>query len=261
MKNVFWILIISAVIFRVWSARPAYTEGDNIRITARITGEPVRYDYSQSIKLSGLYTQLPLFPELSYGDTVSIEGVVSGSELKDAKLVRIVNSDSTLGDLRKKMVSNFESFLPSPHGALLGGILLGSRKGFSQEFWADVRTAGLSHIIVASGTNISFVALCAYRILFLFFRRKTSMYFVILSIILYLGMAGFDPPLVRAGLMAGILIIGQLTGRVVHTWSVFMITALFMLFVTPNGCRTSDFSFRLLQQARLYFLKGKSETN
>ncbi|NIV34463.1 MAG: ComEC family competence protein, partial [Anaerolineae bacterium] len=48
--------------------------------------------------------------------------------------------------------------VPDPEASLLQGILLGIRSGIPEDLYEDYNTTGTSHIIVISGSNITFIA-------------------------------------------------------------------------------------------------------
>ncbi|MEK7458654.1 MAG: hypothetical protein AAB612_04225, partial [Patescibacteria group bacterium] len=68
---------------------PSHIDGTKMRINSRVRSEPIRYENAQYFRLDGLKIYLPLYPEVSYGDRVVIEGVV-GSDAK-GKVDRMKN--------------------------------------------------------------------------------------------------------------------------------------------------------------------------
>ena len=81
----FWLTLSALTLLRLvgYYTKPnVYTDDTKIRIQARLTTEPVRYSNSQYLKLEGYKIYLPLYPETSYSDKLTVEGVVEGKNLK-----------------------------------------------------------------------------------------------------------------------------------------------------------------------------------
>ncbi len=233
MRYLIWLLLTLLIIFRFFTTRPVYKDGDKVRITAVIYSDPVRYPSSQYTKIAGLKVYLPSVPTLSYGDKVVVEGTVNGDRLEKPKLVS-VGSGGPIPNFRNKIIDFYLNSLPQPEAGLLAGIVLGAKGGLTADFYNMTKITGVAHVVVASGTNVTFVVSFLSSILFIFLSRRRAILFVILGIILYLFMSGFEAPLVRAAIMAGLTFVAQETGRISSAWRVFFLTAGLMLIYSPD---------------------------
>jgi competence protein ComEC len=235
MRNyIVYLLLILLIVFRYFMTRPVYKDGDRVRITGSVLSDPIRYPSSQYVKLAGLKIYLPAFPEISYGDNISVEGMVNGDKLDNPKLIKIYETKSFLSDFRNKIIDFYNSALPQPESGLIGGVTLGSKGALTQEFYNQTKLTGVAHVVVASGTNVTFVVSFLMGVLTLFLPRRRAIFFVILGIIMYLFISGFDAPLIRAAIMSSALFLGQETGRLVSSWRIFFITASLMLIYRPD---------------------------
>lgn len=233
MKYVIWLVILALIVVRYFFVKPEYRDGDKVRITSVIYSDAVKYEKSQYIKLHGLQVYLPHFPQIYYGDNVVVEGVVNGNKLDNAKLVKSTSSSGLFSNFRNNILKFYESNLPQPESGLLAGIVLGSKGALTNIFYENTKLVGVTHVVVASGTNISFIVSIFMNSLVLFISRKKAIYFVMLSIILYLFMSGFQAPLIRASIMSSVLLLSQHSGRVIDTWQIFFLTAFGMLIINP----------------------------
>lgn len=214
MKQIlFWFFIVSLIIFRYFSTRPIYKNGDTVRITATVFSDPITYLNSQSLKAGGLKFYLPLFPEINYGDRVVVEGIVTDGELSNAKLISVNTAQGFGSSTRNKIINFYQKVLPQPMSDLTAGITLGSKGTITAEFWNKVKLTGVAHVVVASGTNVTFVVSFLMISLTYFLPRRKAILFVILGIILYLYISGFDAPLVRAAIMALLAFGSEGSGR------------------------------------------------
>jgi competence protein ComEC len=233
-KYVIWLLLISLIIFRYFTTRPAYKIGDRLRITATVYSDPIIYTNYQSLRLAGLRVYLPRFPEIDYGDEIVVEGIVGDKKLEKAKLIEIKKSVGFGAIFRNNIISFYQKVLPEPSSGLVSGITLGSKGALTNEFWAKVKNSGVAHVVVASGTNVTFVASFLMGTLTAFLPRRKAILFVILGIIFYLFVSGFEAPLIRAAIMAGFAFLAQEMGRMISGWRVLLITGGVMLAISPD---------------------------
>ncbi|KKQ92578.1 MAG: ComEC/Rec2-related protein [Candidatus Woesebacteria bacterium GW2011_GWB1_39_10] len=219
--------------------------------------DPVRYPSSQYLKVAGLATYLPLFPEISYGDKIVVEGTVNNGKLKNSKLVKIEDRKTFFSGIRNSIISFYQEVLPEPEGGLLGGIVIGAKGALSPDFYNQTKLAGVAHVVVASGANVTFVVSFLMGVLTLFLTRRKAIVFAIVGIILYLFISGFDAPLIRAAIMSSVLFLGQETGRLVSTWRVLFITAGLMLIYNPGWIVDIGFILSFVSTASLILFEKR----
>lgn len=238
-----YIILIFLVVFRYFSAKTVYDDGQKIRVTTTVTSEPIKYANSQKLKVVGLTTYVPLIPEINYGDRIIIEGSVNGKKLDDPKLIEIKETKNVFSIFRKNLTDFYLSSLPQPDAGLVSGIILGTKGSITKSFWEKVKQTGVAHVVVASGTNVTFVTSFLIAVLSIFLSRKKMIPYALLGIIMYLFISGFEAPLVRAAIMSGLTFLSQEAGRVAKPWRVLTITALVMLVIRPDW--TTDIGFIL----------------
>lgn len=229
-----WILLILLVLLRYFSLKPVYQNGDTVRITSTVSSDPISYGNYQYFSAAGLKVYLPIYPEINYGDKIVLEGLVDEGKLENPKLVSIKDFNSFGSGFRKNIIDFYQNNLPQPISGLMAGLVLGSKGSLSLDFWQKVKDAGVAHVVVASGTNVTFVIAFVFGITNYFFSRRKSIPIVILSIVLYLFISGFQAPLIRASIMACLAFWAQGVGRLSNTWRIFILTAGIMLIINPK---------------------------
>ncbi len=229
---IFGILII-LIVFRWFSTRPIYKDGDTVRVSGRVMNEPARYERVQGIKMARLTIYLPLYPEVSYGDRLVVEGKVEAGKLQDAKLVTLARGGKLLFGFREKLTKFYEGALPEPHSALVAGVTLGSKAGISREFYEVLKKSGTLHVVVASGMNVTLVAGFLMSVLVLFLNRKTAVLASLAGIWIYVFLVGMEAPILRAAIMGSIAFSAQSFGRMYSAWRGLVLSALVMLLVSP----------------------------
>ena len=233
-KYLIWFLLIALIIVRYFLSRPVYKDGDTIRLTATVSSDPVNYGNYQTFSAAGIKIYLPSYPEIFYGDKIILEGKVLGKILYNPKIILHDNFQGFGSRFRKKITDFYAKVLPQPISGLFCGVVLGSRGGLSKEFWERTKNTGVAHVVVASGTNVTFVIAFVFGTLNYFLSRRKSIPIVILSILLYLFLSGFQAPLIRASIMAFLAFLAETTGRLSNAFRVLIFTALVMLFINTD---------------------------
>ncbi len=146
--------------------------------------------------------------------------------------MRIVND--------KQVVVNV---LPSREAGLFLGIILGVRDKIDNNFYEKLREVGVLHIIAASGQNVSILASILLVTLEQFVKRKKALLFTALGIGFYALIAGFDPPIVRASIMALISFGALALGRQSTGIYALLLTGWGMMIIKPDSL--IDISFQL----------------
>lgn len=254
-----WILLLSLVIFRFLTTQKTYSNGTKLRISGQITQEPTVFSNSQRIFLSGLKIYIERFPEVRYGDRVVVEGVVEDGELKNPKLLSHSDTNNILIKFKRSLVSFWQNTLPEPHSALVAGITLGYKANLPQSFSDELRSTGTSHVVVASGMNVTFVAGFLLSLLILIMPRPKALLFSALGIISYCIITGLEAPIVRAAIMAGFIFMAQISGRVSQTVRVLFLTVFLMLLIKPAWI--TDIGFILSFAATLSLVLFESKVN
>lgn len=223
----------------------------------RVNGEVV--EHSERILIS-----YPRFPVVSYGDRVVATGTLAFPEDFETDAGRTFSYASYLhkdgirylmsfaqvgvvasGEGSKVLVALFaikHSFLDSvartigePESSLLGGITVGAKESLGSDIAKTFRTVGIIHIVVLSGYNISIVADSIMRMVSYggILPRGVSLLFGATGVILFALMTGASATVVRASLMALLVVLARSTGRVYDIAKALMIAGFFMVLHSP----------------------------
>lgn len=242
MRYLFWILIIILFSVRYQTTRPIYKDGDRVRIISKITTEPSRFTDYQKVLLSGIYVFLPVYPEVYYGDKVSVEGVVRDGKISKVEKFEIIKTKDVLSGIRKKILEFYNKALPEPHSSLIAGVVLGS-KDLPTSFFESLKKTGTMHVVVASGMNVTLVAGFLINTLTAFINRRKAIPLALVGIWIYSLISGFNAPIIRAAIMGSIALFAQETGRLYQSSKTLFLTAGLMLFIRPSWI--SDLGFIL----------------
>jgi competence protein ComEC len=131
-----------------------------------------------------------------------------------------------------------------PEGALLAGFLVGDVDGLPEGRIEDLRLAGLSHFVAVSGSNVA-LFLAAWFIAAgpLGWGPRSRAFVGFLGLALFLVVTRWEPSVVRASIMAGLVLLGRLGGVALTPWVALGAAATTSLLVA--GQLSGDAGFQL----------------
>ena len=194
------------------------------------------YRYGDRLRATGRLQEPPVFDDFDYRSYLARKGI--HSLMRQAKTELIASGQGSpfwtfIYDLRARGSLLISRVLPEPTAALAEGMLLGIEGGIPADLYDAYRRAGVAHIIVISGSNISLLAgVLAFLIARPLGRRRAALP-VIIGVLLYVMLAGAQPPAVRAGLMAALFLVAIVLGRQGTAWVSLVAVALWMLILNP----------------------------
>ncbi len=195
---------------------------------------------------------LPRYPAVEPGDRARVGGAVRppGDDAYGAYLARI----GIVGTLRSSTLDALEPStdpawllerlrrasgealartIPQPEAGLAAGILVGLRDLVDRDLAADFTTAGVSHVVAISGWNIAIVgALVAALAGGLSRRRRSAL--TLAAITAYVAFAGASSSVLRAALMAAVVLLARETGRAGRAAAVLGWAAALLLILDPR---------------------------
>ncbi len=203
-----------------------------------------------------------LYPEFSYGDRVLFTGRLEKPKSFNLSNGRVFNYGEFLSkddifltlsfaqgefvsqgspnfikkslfSIKELFVRNLERVVSEPEAGLLSGILLGKEDSLGSYWEEKFRITGLSHIVVLSGYNITLVSESFLKI-FSFLSGAAAIWGSILGITLFSVAVGGGASVIRAALMALIIIIARATGRTYFAGRALILVAFLMVFLNPK---------------------------
>ena len=142
-------------------------------------------------------------------------------------------TESLIIDTRDWFAERIENQLPEREAKLGMSYLLGMKAGLDKKLSEDLRTVGLTHIVVASGAHLSILVEIARKI-FGKISRFSGLLFSILFILFFMCMVGWTPSILRAGVMAILTLASWYVGRKIAPWRLILMVMAFTLMLDPN---------------------------
>ena len=231
---------------------------------------------------------IPKDTMVSYGDELSVQGLLESPENFVTKQERIFNYKRYLANkdiyfiirnpsikiisngngssikkvlfkIRTYFIDRMDMILVSPQSDLANGLLLGTRGGFTKEQNDKFINTGTIHITALSGYNISIVAESLISVFVLFFNVTLATVFSFLGIVLFVVMSGGSATSIRAGIMASILFLGKITGRIYDAKRALFIALLLMCVYDLRIVTDISFQLSFIATFGLLFITPKVE--
>ena len=238
------------------------------RIVGTVSSEVVETSTGQRVILDGLSVAddpvdgrlqvwLDAFPSVAYGDALTfeckpqvpttIDGFAYDKYLRSQgilalcfrpQFVDVKPSDggivASLLTVKRVVVDRLRMIVPEPHASFLAGLIFGGSSTLSKEMKDDFSATGTSHILAASGFNVSlfsmvFLGYITHTVL----GRRKGAYLTAALLVAYVVVAGASAAVVRAGIMGSLTLVGFLILRKPSIVNVALLALAAMLMWNP----------------------------
>lgn len=129
--------------------------------------------------------------------------------------------------IKNTVVNQSKEILPEPFASLLNGLIVSGREAMPKSILEEFRRAGVVHIVVLSGFNITLIAEFIRRL----FRSR---YAPVLGVIAFVVMTGAESSIVRAAIMALVATGGKVLHQEYSARRALVFTAFLMIIHNPK---------------------------
>lgn len=180
-------------------------------------------------------------PQIKRGDRVIVSGELSAgfgtlvASISRAKILSV--SQPHPGDIgrivRDWFAEAVRKGIPEPEASLGIGYLTGQKSALPPDLAIALQIAGLSHIVVASGYNLTILVRLARRVFI-----KASKFLAIFSagimIAGFIAITGLSPSMTRAGLVSSLSLLTWYYGRQFHPFVLLPFAAAVTVLFQPS---------------------------
>jgi len=215
------------------------------------------YNYGDEIEVIGILETPPEFEDFSYRDYLETRGIYS---LMNRPEIRWLSSDNgsrayaALLNFRHRLEEKISQILPEPESSLLAGVVLGVKRNLPEDFYEALQKSGTLHVIVVSGTNITYVIAVLAPVSGLL-ARPMRIVFTIFGIFGYALMVGGGAAVWRATLMGLVTLIALVFGRRRLAQEALFLSAAVLLLANPMGLWQVGFQLSFAATAGIIFLQ------
>ncbi len=159
--------------------------------------------------------------QLKRGDTVVINGKLRDgfgsyrTTMRYAKVVTSSSGETPIRDVREHFSTGVRGTVMEPEASLGLGFVVGQRSALPPDLDAQLKVVGLTHIVVASGYNLTILVRFARR-LFAKYSRFMAMGVSSGLVLGFIAFSGLTPSMVRAGAVTLLSLLAWYYGRRFH---------------------------------------------
>ncbi len=226
------------------------------------------------------------YANVQYGDRIAIQGMLRKPEVFETDLGRTFNypmylrskgvsytisfaqidvlehnqGNAFIAKLlqgKQQFMQQLESILPEPQVGLAEGLLLGVKQALGDELEEVFRATGIIHIVVLSGYNIMIVVLFIMYVLAYVVPYRARPWFGLLGIVSFALLVGLSSTVVRASIMASLVLLARWLGRAYAVTRALMLAGVVMILLNPYVL-VYDIGFQLSFLATLGLILGAS---
>lgn len=134
--------------------------------------------------------------------------------------------------LRQRLLMIYQRGLSEPGASLVAGVVIGEQSVLPSSFKGALQATGTSHIVAASGFNVAVIVGVGLALMSRWGRIRQTLVGGLL-IWGYVLLCGASPPVVRAGLMAAVMLLGTFLGRAYWSGWALLLVGLGMVVWQP----------------------------
>ena len=198
------------------------------KVVARATLEPFpfqrnpgEYDYGRYLVLNG------------------IQGVATIAAREDVIITKASAASSfnaIVGTIQRSLYTILDRYYSTRQAGFLKGVLLGYRADLSTDIKQSFMNTGTIHILAVSGLHVGVIALIVYAMIsFLRLPKKFAGMMTILGLVLFMFITGARPSVVRATIMASVILIGTTFERKPDVYNSLSVAAIIILLLDSNA--------------------------
>lgn len=253
-----FVLLLSGLLMGNWQGSKAELElraldsyiGQRVILTGTIIDDPTyshrsdRQFHLTNITLDGrevsgkirASTFAPLTPKR--GDRITLKGKLTAgygnyqAKLGFAEVVALSPGNEAILQVRDTFAAGVRNAIPEPQASLGLGFLLGQRSALPDSLDEDMRRVGLTHIVVASGYNLTILVRAARRLLARFskFQAFAGSFGLMMA---FVAVTGFSPSMTRAALVTTLSLLAWYYGRRIHPLLLILFAAAVTAILNP----------------------------
>ncbi len=205
--------------------------------------------------------------QFSYKTYLARHGVYACASVREEADLELLRSSRARGlrampgRAKKSLLHSISHIHPPRQASVISGIVLGSYAFVDGEIRTDFERTGTLHVLAASGYNCFVIIFLASPVLAWLWIPAMQRRYVIIGLIgFYLLMVGPTPSLVRAGIMATLVLLQAPLRRAAHYPNLLFVAALLVLLVNPSNLFDVGFQLSFLSVGALVYVTPLLET-
>ena len=194
------------------------------------------FDYGDKLKVIGKIEKPPVFDDFDYKGYLERKRIfvlVYQPEIEKISEKKFSIYKSVL-NLRKNLAEAIDKSYSIEQANILKAMVLGIKTEISDNLKDRLNRSGIRHLTAISGMH-TIILINALMFLFLGagLWRKQAFFLTLIFILFFVTITGFQPSTIRASIMASLLLLAQVVGRMNNPTRAIVLSALIMLLLNP----------------------------
>jgi competence protein ComEC len=197
-------------------------DGATVPLRGRVLVKAPAYttvEYGDLIHVTGLLETPPVFEDFSYRDYLARQGVHSLLRQADITVIDAHHGFflwEWIYRLKAHALDTLLAIWPEPEASLLAGILLGVESGIPTDLDEAFVATGTSHIVAISGFNLTIIAGVFIQMANRLLKGRGKTTLPLVGLWLYTILVGASAAVLRAAVMATVMILARREERATH---------------------------------------------
>ena len=195
-----------------------------------------------------------------YKEYVKTQGIIGTINLNNVKLI---SKDHSLFNI---IFLKIKDLIQSNFDQNVSNVMLGILLGYTDEINEDIRErfseSNISHILAVSGMHVGYLILLSTFIFERIVGKRISNILCIIILIFYIKLVGYSPSVVRAVIMAIMLLFSKFIYRKNDVWSSLSLSLLCLVIYNPFSIKSISLIFSYVATVGIIiYLKVFSDKN
>ncbi|MBR0350715.1 MAG: ComEC/Rec2 family competence protein [Clostridia bacterium] len=231
------------------------------------------YEYGNIVSLKGEYIKPSIqrnyegFDYSQYLKTKNIYGTIKSDNIQILESSKSLDFNKMIYDLQENIKNKSKKFLTNETYSIFLGLILGDTSNIEEEKMENFRNSNMAHILAVSGMHVSYIVIGISIFLKKILGKRKSKIICILLLIFYCFITGCSPSIIRACIMAILVLLSGLFHRKDDIWNSIAISLFIILIYNPFLITSISLQFSYMgligiivfYNSILQFLKKKSD--
>ncbi|MBR3255972.1 MAG: ComEC/Rec2 family competence protein [Clostridia bacterium] len=197
------------------------------------------FDYGDIVRIKGEYSKPQgqrNYGGFSYKDylkTLNIYGSINAKTVEVIKQNVGFDSGKEISNIQYNIKNTVRKYLSEDTSSIYFGLILGDTSLIDDDVKEQFKNSNMAHILAVSGMHVNYIIIGISMFFNKVLGKRKSKVITIAVLILYNGIVGFSPSIIRASFMAIIVLLGGVFYKKADTWTSIAISLFVILIYNP----------------------------
>ena len=215
---------------------------------------PGGFDFARYLSVKDIYGMVVL----SQSDDIRIadKSKISWRDFWKFRQLEEFIINRAVAPVRQTLLEGYNKYLPPYQTSLLAGFVLGEKRDISPEIARLFTDTGTLHLMAVSGSNVAIVVAFFLTVLWPV-NRRLKISIIIIAVVFFSFLTRNEPSVVRAAVMASVVLLGFYRRREADTIGLVGFAGLSLLIINPLWLFNVGFQLSFAACAGIVYLVPK----